>query len=942
MNNSQQMILFADQYLSPYKVKSKQDGSEEIIPELCPFCHGGDNGDKETFALSVDKEVYVCKRGTCGKRGHFRDLAEFFGDHRFTGSIGAAGFAKQKAKAWKLPDTHLSPPTETIYQYFEKRCISRETVDAFHLQSDDHGMIVFPFFENGVNVFEKFRRPWKPKPDEKKKEWRSPGTKPVLFGMDLCSFAQPLVITEGEIDAMSLYEAGVANVVSVPSGCEDLSWIENCWDWLEKFRRIVLFGDNDEPGRRMVQQVAKRLDESRCAIVEDYPVWENRGRECKDANEILFALGPFALIEMVESARQVPIKGLIDLGTVTPYDPTTVPRIKTMIPALDATIGGLAEGSITIFTGDAGCGKLLADDTVVMTRKGWKAHGSLVVGDEVVGRNGEFVKVQHVFPKYYANMEVTLSNGERFKCHENHEWIVELHSSSGYKERIKTAKELYDMLQGGYSCAPRVLKKPVFQGEAQRLVVKPYTLGVWLGDGRRSNPDICCSEQDHCIIDGILADGYDIAWHTKHKKTGVLYYGFRELREQLAVYGFCHSRRWCVKYIPNEYLMAPVVDRLQLLAGLIDTDGYYDMKKGGYVFSTTEVPLMETFRDLLNTLGIKPYVMCSLPKTSTSGVSGKKKVYSVGFITNLVIPCRVERKRNRRIEDNTRGVTIRDIRYCDPVPGNCIQVEGGIYCVGRTLMPTHNSTLTGLLLLNAIEQGHNVCAYSGELPKEQFQEWINLQCAGSEYIGLKYDAVSGRSVPYLSWQVQQRLSEYYGGKFFLFDNNEIFEHNQAESILEVFTMAVRRYGCKLFLVDNLMTSLSDVEEETRAQGKFIGAIKKFATRFSVHVLVVAHPRKRKPGEAFGKSDVSGNSSIVNLADSAIVVEKPNLRIIKNRRGGIEKLIECCYCGDSRRIYQADAGDLNKFSWNKEGVQKPDPRADSLPEYGVTLAQTLPF
>lgn len=609
MNNSQQMILFADQYLSPYKVKSKQDGGEEIIPELCPFCHGGDNGDKETFALSVDKEVYVCKRGTCGKRGHFRDLAEFFGDHRFAGSIGTAGFAKQKPKAWKLPDTLLSPPTETIYQYFEKRCISRETVDAFKLQSDDHGMIVFPFFENGVNVFEKFRRPWKPKPDEKKKEWRAPGTKPVLFGMDLCSFAQPLVITEGEIDAMSLYEAGVANVVSVPSGCEDLSWIENCWDWLEKFRRIILFGDNDEPGRRMVQQVAKRLDESRCAIVEDYPVWEARGRECKDANEILFALGPFALIEAVESARQVPIKGLIDLGTVTPYDPTTVPRIKTMIPALDATIGGLAEGSITIFTGGSGEGK---------------------------------------------------------------------------------------------------------------------------------------------------------------------------------------------------------------------------------------------------------------------------------------------------------------------------------------------STISGLLLLNAIEQGHNVCAYSGELPKEQFQEWINLQCAGSEYIGLKYDAVSGRSVPYLSWQVQQRLSEYYGGKFFLFDNNEIFEHNQAESILEVFTMAVRRYGCKLFLVDNLMTSLSDVEEETRAQGKFIGAIKKFATRFSVHVLVVAHPRKRKPGEAFGKSDVSGNSSIVNLADSAIVVEKPNLRIIKNRRGGIEKLIECCYCGDSRRIYQADAGDLNKFSWNKEGVQKPDPRADSLPEYGVTLAQTLPF
>ena len=52
--------------------------------------------------------------------------------------------------------------------------------------------------------------------------------------------------------------------------------------------------------------------------------------------------------------------------------------------------------------------------------------------------------------------------------------------------------------------------------------------------------------------------------------------------------------------------------------------------------------------------------------------------------------------------------------------------------------------------------------------------------------------------------------DWYRGKFFLFDNNEIFESNQAESIIEVFTMTVRRYGCELFLVDNMMTSLSDL------------------------------------------------------------------------------------------------------------------------------------
>ena len=158
------------------------------------------------------------------------------------------------------------------------------------------------------------------------------------------------------IDALSLYEAGARNVVSVPSGCSNLDWIDHCWNWLERFQTIILFGDNDEPGRKMIREVVRRLDESRCMIVEDYPDRPG-GKTCKDANEILFFHGKDALLDTLNSAQPVPVKGLLQLADVMPYDPTTVPRIKTMIPALDETIGGLAEGAITVFTGRAGSGK---------------------------------------------------------------------------------------------------------------------------------------------------------------------------------------------------------------------------------------------------------------------------------------------------------------------------------------------------------------------------------------------------------------------------------------------------------------------------------------------------------------------------------------------------------------------------------------------------------
>ncbi len=156
-------------------------------------------------------------------------------------------------------------------------------------------------------------------------------------------------------------------------------------------------------------------------------------------------------------------------------------------------------------------------------------------------------------------------------------------------------------------------------------------------------------------------------------------------------------------------------------------------------------------------------------------------------------------------------------------------------------------------------------------------------------------------IPSVPYAVQERLLEYYRDHFYLFDNQEIFEANQSESILKVFQMAARRYGCKLFLADNLMTALSDSDEETKAQGKFANALKKFATRYHVHVLLVAHPRKVKQGEKLGQDDIGGSSATIRLADSAIVVERPNLRVLKNREGGVCRLIECCYCPDSRRM-----------------------------------------
>lgn len=83
-----------------------------------------------------------------------------------------------------------------------------------------------------------------------------------------------------------------------------------------------------------------------------------------------------------------------------------------------------------------GTGKLLSDDTPVLTLNGWKNHGDLCVGDYVYGLDGQPKRVLHVFPKDYADCLVTFSNGEQIQCHENHEWLI--HDLSGSCSILET------------------------------------------------------------------------------------------------------------------------------------------------------------------------------------------------------------------------------------------------------------------------------------------------------------------------------------------------------------------------------------------------------------------------------------------------------------------------------------------------------------------------
>ena len=114
----------------------------------------------------------------------------------------------------------------------------------------------------------------------------------------------------------------------------------------------------------------------------------------------------------------------------------------------------------------------------------------------------------------------------------------------------------------------------------------------------------------------------------------------------------CYSRRKTAKHIPKEYLTSSYTQRMELLAGLLDTDGHYDPQKGTYIYATCEPALRDGVIQLISTFGWNYGICCYEPKTASSGVIGRRPCYSISFAPKDYVPCVLERKRIEPDADN--------------------------------------------------------------------------------------------------------------------------------------------------------------------------------------------------------------------------------------------------------------------------------------------------
>ena len=322
--------------------ETKQKGNE-LFFKYCPQCHGGGN-DKDTFSVNLQTGAFKCFRASCDYHGHFVELARDFG-YKLED--------EQQRKYRRLPQPKIESKPKAI-EYLESRGISSEVAKRYKIttQTNNVNILVFPFYDDqGVLQFVKYRKINFDKRFDKNKEWCEAETMPILFGMAQCEDFTRLVITEGQIDSLSLATCGIKNAVSVPTGALGFTWLANCWDWVNKFQEVVVFGDYEKGKITLIETLEKRLQmKVKCVRPQDY-LCE------KDANDILRKYGKDAIIHAVENAELREVKYVKRLATVEAVNLRDLPKIKTGIRPLDRVCGGLLRGHVVLLSGKRGEGK---------------------------------------------------------------------------------------------------------------------------------------------------------------------------------------------------------------------------------------------------------------------------------------------------------------------------------------------------------------------------------------------------------------------------------------------------------------------------------------------------------------------------------------------------------------------------------------------------------
>ncbi len=346
------------------------------VKTLCPKCsHTRKNRHEPCLSVNLDMNRWLCHH--CGWKGPEPGFATARGQvGPGAPAIGARlrSDEREAPRVYARPDELPPTPEErfrtALLDFWRSRGISEATVDAFKITADQKGMH-FPYYRNDELINIKHRW-YQVSTDQetgeivkKKRHRMEAGAELIFYNLDECERASTVYIVEGEPDVLAMREAGYTAVISPPNGApaENVDIGKANFDYLpsgqalfETATRVVMCGDMDVPGRRLMDELARRIGKEKCWRVE----WPEG---YKDANEVLADefLGGDGVRHYVETARPYPVEGItqpIDyIDELWKYEHATEQGVRLSEWAGFSEIVRISEGQLSIWTGIPSSGK---------------------------------------------------------------------------------------------------------------------------------------------------------------------------------------------------------------------------------------------------------------------------------------------------------------------------------------------------------------------------------------------------------------------------------------------------------------------------------------------------------------------------------------------------------------------------------------------------------
>lgn len=757
----------------------------------------------------------------------------------------------------------------------QKRKITEATLERLGVGS---GMVFFPGLERKTDaIVFKYRDGWKARAVPEKDFVAGKGLKLSFWNEEvvLAAGSETVFITEGELDCCALVEAGIPSecVLSVPNGAKQretdtpveargYGYVDEALtNGLARVKRFVWCGDGDGPGLSLRADMARLLGAARFSFVE----WPDG---CKDANDVLISDGDQFLRELVtDGALPWPVKGLYRLNELPEPPPMT--RWNPGFSEWESKVL-LAPRTLSVVTGHPGSGKALALDTPIPTPAGWTTMGALNVGDAVYDERGKECHVTLATPimKGHPCYRMIFDDGSEIIADEDHLW--ETHKANGRAKRpasVVTTRQISESLIDNKKRNHAIVLTGPIDCKKADLLIPPYTLGAWLGDGSTMGAIIHSREPE--ITNEITKDGFKVFYNLR-----ALAYRIEGLQDLLRFEGVLGN-----KHIPPNYLRASFDQRLSLLQGLMDTDGHIGSEQAGLQCEYTSVKklLAEGFLELALSLGIKARL-----RTARAKLYGKDcgPVYRILFRTSLPV-FRLPRKLARQLKAAPLRIKHWYVDKCEPttsVPVRCIQVDSPsrLYLAGRSFIPTHNTLLFTQIWFQVL-QAYRLSMFIASFEtraKPHIRRQIRTLFMGA----LEKDMSDDDKHKADAW-----INDHY---FFAVHP----EHRQTlEWFLDLAEVAVVRHGVRIVAIDpwNRLEGARDSRErEDEYIARCLRTLYSFAQDMDCHVQITAHPSKMESmrrGKPPDLEDIAGAKHWENMVDQGFVVHRPEVFDGVNRK-----------------------------------------------------------